>query len=179
MLTVLTDMPPSHLSRERESCPSQPVTLNITDIYRTRKDITLPFSTPIPVTPSSTSTETHVTSIHLKANTNVIIGIGAANLDPLIWGDNAHEWKPERWLGQGLDIASEKLPGVYSGMWVVMVFSQSIDCYIFSIYLGWLSWEVQEHACMSHGLLPIVSLLTHFPCHRGFKFSQLEMSMCI
>jgi len=46
----------------------------------------------------------------------VIIGIGAANLDPLIWGDNAHEWKPERWLGQGLDIASEKLPGVYSGM---------------------------------------------------------------
>jgi Cytochrome P450 len=55
-------------------------------------------------------------SIHLKANTNVIVGIAAVNCDPLIWGNDAEEWKPERWLGQGLDIASEKLPGVYSGM---------------------------------------------------------------
>ena len=60
----------------------------------------------------------------------MIIGISAANHDPLIWGDNVDEWKPERWLGQGLDIASEKLPGVYSGMWVV--FSWSIDLSYFS-----------------------------------------------
>lgn len=58
-----------------------------------------------------------INEIHLKNDTNVIVGIGAANRDPAIWGSDADEWKPERWLGKTPDqVAKERLPGVYSGM---------------------------------------------------------------
>ncbi len=82
---------------------------------------------------------TSVTSIPIAENQNVFIGIATANHDPAVWGDDAHEWKPERWLSTGesetreKDTFSEvdeytlgtrvpkqaseaKLPGVYSGM---------------------------------------------------------------
>lgn len=72
----------------------------------------LPLDTPV------TSTKGQVMSeIHLKNNTNVVLGLGAANRDPAIWGEDASEWKPERWLGKTPDqVAKERLPGVYSGM---------------------------------------------------------------
>jgi cytochrome P450 len=80
----------------------------------TRADISLPLSQPI-VTKSGDS----LSAIPLKNNTNVVIGIAGANRDKDIWGEDADEWKPDRWMGKGwVDVAtsSDKLPGVYSGM---------------------------------------------------------------
>ena len=81
-------------------------------VSRTRKDVVLPLSTPI-----VTISGEQISAIPIKNNTNIIIGMGAANRDPEVWGPDAEEWKPERWLGKGFaDVGKEKLPGVYSGM---------------------------------------------------------------
>ena len=61
-----------------------------------------------------------ITEVLVKNNTDVVVGIGAANRDVDIWGHDAEEWKPERWLGKTPDeVSNERLPGVYSGMSVV------------------------------------------------------------
>lgn len=87
---------------------------------RTRAVIFLPLSKPI----LSTS-GIPISAIPLKNNTSVIIGIAAANRDKDIWGADADEWKPERWLSEdGLSVRAaaggtengERFPGVYSGM---------------------------------------------------------------
>ena len=61
---------------------------------------------------------TQVDSIFIPVQSTVIIGIAASNTDKAIWGDDAHEWKPDRWLG-GIPYRTDddtKVPGVYSGM---------------------------------------------------------------
>lgn len=79
----------------------------------TRKDVVLPLGTPIKATDGITD----IHELHLKNNTNVILGLGAVNRDPAIWGEDACIWKPERWMGRVPDeVAKERLPGVYSGM---------------------------------------------------------------
>lgn len=58
-----------------------------------------------------------VTSIPLKKDTNVIISIINANRSKEIWGPDAEEWKPERWLSPLPDsVAKAHLPGVYASM---------------------------------------------------------------
>jgi Cytochrome P450 len=80
---------------------------------RTRQDVVLPLGTPI----KSTDGKTDISAIFLKNNTDVMVGMGAVNRDPEIWGDDAHLWKPERWLGKTTEqVASVRLPGIYSGM---------------------------------------------------------------
>ncbi|KAF7432814.1 cytochrome P450-dit2 [Pleurotus ostreatus] len=93
-----------------------------TFISRTaRKEMILPFSTPIPVQDPSPNGRTHVTSVHVKPNTNIILGLGAANRDPQIWGEDADEWLPDRWLDQPPEeVAKERLPGIYSGIMTFM-----------------------------------------------------------
>ena len=64
--------------------------------------------------------KTEITEIPIKKNTNVIISVLGANLSTEIWGEDAEEWKPERWLNRSPDsVASAHLPGVYSSMYVV------------------------------------------------------------
>jgi cytochrome P450 len=78
----------------------------------TRKDIVLPLGSPVVSTTGKVITE-----LHLKNNTNVVLGLGVANRDVSIWGEDADEWKPERWIGRSPDeVSKERLPGVYSGM---------------------------------------------------------------
>ena len=50
----------------------------------------------------------------------VVIGATAVNIDPLIWGPDAAEWKPERWLEPlPQSVTDAYLPGVFSNMWVI------------------------------------------------------------
>jgi hypothetical protein len=111
-LTAGTLLPP--LFPERTSNCSHSIVLSVLKPrFRTRQDIVLPLGTPV----TSCDGKTDIHEIFLKNNTNVILGLGAANRDPEIWGEDAHVWIPERWIGKTPDqVASTRLPGLYSGM---------------------------------------------------------------
>ncbi|TFK53929.1 cytochrome P450 [Heliocybe sulcata] len=89
-----------------------------------RKDTTLPLASPIQ---SASGTVMH--SVAVPAGTNVIISILAANHNKQVWGPDADDWRPERWLtetgerikfseGDGEEDREGRVryPGVYSSM---------------------------------------------------------------
>ncbi|KDR76361.1 hypothetical protein GALMADRAFT_68089 [Galerina marginata CBS 339.88] len=79
-------------------------------IRTTREDIVLPLSTPIK---GLDGREIH--EIPVPNNTNIIVGVMAANRNPEIWGPDSYEWKPERWLKPLPDtVPNAHLPGIYS-----------------------------------------------------------------
>jgi cytochrome P450 len=44
-----------------------------------------------------------------------MVGVLGANRNPEIWGDDAYEWKPERWLSPLPDsVTQAHMPGIYS-----------------------------------------------------------------
>lgn len=95
------------------------------DVSRTKQTTTLPLSRPILLSDGHTSTS----SIVAPKGTTIWISISGANRSKDIWGEDADEWKPQRWLGHSdssgeldpnlKDSAKQvkpKLPGIYSGM---------------------------------------------------------------
>ena len=59
--------------------------------------------------------ENYIQEIPVPKNTNVIIGIRASNRNKDLWGEDAREWKPERWLSPlPKTVEDAHLPGVYS-----------------------------------------------------------------
>lgn len=61
--------------------------------------------------------ESMISEIALKKNTGVIISILNANHCKAIWGEDAAEWKPERWLKPLPDsVAQAHMPAVYGNM---------------------------------------------------------------
>lgn len=101
---------------------------------RARQSTVLPLQNPV-----RAADGTLTSSIPVDANTTVIIGILAANHNKHIWGEDASEWRPERWLtssGKRIRMSQEaleeddaeqvenvpgtvdgvKFPGVYASM---------------------------------------------------------------
>ncbi|KAL5524290.1 hypothetical protein ACEPAF_9430 [Sanghuangporus sanghuang] len=77
----------------------------------TRKDVVLPLLWPI----KSADEKTEIKQIPIKSNTNVIISVIGANTNKRVWGDDAEEWKPERWMQPLPESATKvRLPGIYS-----------------------------------------------------------------
>ncbi|KAI0350849.1 cytochrome P450 [Trametes cingulata] len=74
------------------------------------KDTTLPLSKPMRGADGSM-----IDRVPIPKGTNVLIAVQACNRNKAIWGDDAGEWKPERWL-KPLPKALEDagIPGVYS-----------------------------------------------------------------
>lgn len=105
---------------------------DVINYHRTTKDIVLPLLHPIPSEVSGSKKA--IQEIFLKKDTGIIISMFAANRSKTTWGEDAEEWKPERWMGEsyqdnGIDdvqsednetygrrVTKERLPGVYSGM---------------------------------------------------------------
>ena len=57
---------------------------------------------------------TPITEVFVPKGTVVHIGIRAANQDRTIWGDDATEWKPERWLKPlPEEVVNSKIPGAH------------------------------------------------------------------
>ncbi|KAG6835647.1 hypothetical protein H0H93_016143 [Arthromyces matolae] len=83
----------------------------ITRVMRVaRKDIMLPLSTPIKGVDGR-----EMDSILVPKDTKIIVSIINANRDPLLWGPDSLEWKPERWLSPLPEALHEAhLPGIYS-----------------------------------------------------------------
>ncbi|KAL0062020.1 hypothetical protein AAF712_011098 [Marasmius tenuissimus] len=74
------------------------------------QDAIVPFTTPVRCTDGSVINE-----ITLPARTKVHIDIVNANRNPELWGPDALEWKPERWLASLPSALTEaKVPGIYS-----------------------------------------------------------------
>ena len=97
-----------------------------------------------------------MTEIFIPKGTVVFCALAEANRSKAIWGEDALEWKPERWLNPLPEtVTNARVPGVYSN---VLTFSGgSRACmYVFTIYR--------------------YSLALLIPNLSGFKFSLLEMS---
>ncbi|KAL0060215.1 hypothetical protein AAF712_012970, partial [Marasmius tenuissimus] len=70
----------------------------------------VPLSTPVRCTDGS-----FINEITVPADTKVLIDIVNANRNPELWGSDATEWKPERWLSSlPSNLAEAKIPGIYS-----------------------------------------------------------------
>ncbi|KAG0707410.1 cytochrome P450, partial [Suillus ampliporus] len=98
---------------------------------RVTKATTLPLQFPV-----RSSSGAEVSAISIPEKTIVVISILTANRNRTIWGDDANEWKPERWLSSpGTDVPFDgaevlpsksaptagvkdgvRYPGVYSNM---------------------------------------------------------------
>lgn len=73
-------------------------------------DIVLPFSRPI-----KGNDGTYMREVLVPKNTNVFVSILNSNRDPETWGDDALQWKPERWLSPlPQSVVDAEIPGVYS-----------------------------------------------------------------
>jgi cytochrome P450 len=72
----------------------------------------LPLSTPITGIDGRT-----LDSITIPKSTHLLLGLLATNKDKAIWGEDAHEWKPERWMKPLPEtVAKARVPGVYANM---------------------------------------------------------------
>ncbi|KAF8202148.1 cytochrome P450 [Pholiota molesta] len=75
-----------------------------------RQDIVLPLSNPIKGVDGRAISE-----VFVPTDTKLTIGIMASNRNPELWGPDAHEFKPERWLNPLPDtLTAAHLPGIYS-----------------------------------------------------------------
>lgn len=79
-------------------------------LSRAKRDFVLPVSEAIPGVNGSP-----VKEIPVPKGTTIYIGIRASNLDKRIWGEDALEFKPERWLAPlPSSLTEARIPGVYS-----------------------------------------------------------------
>ncbi|KAF8159576.1 cytochrome P450 [Crassisporium funariophilum] len=79
-------------------------------IRTAKEDVILPFSVPIKGVDGRDLQE-----VVVPKGTNVMISILAANRNREIWGPDAYEWKPERWLNPlPGSVTGAQLPGIYS-----------------------------------------------------------------
>ena len=89
----------------------------------TRQDVILPLSTPIKGLDGR-----EITEVPIPNNTDITVGIFAANSNPEIWGPDSYEWKPERWLTPlPNSVSAARIPGVYSNLWVQFILSKRLS----------------------------------------------------
>jgi len=82
-------------------------------VRTTRRDTVMPLLWPI----KSADGKSTISEVPVKNNTNVIISILGANRSTEVWGPDAEDWKPERWLKPLPESVSKAhMPGVYSSM---------------------------------------------------------------
>ena len=60
---------------------------------------------------------TMITELPLKKGTEIALGIQGVNTSEELWGPDALDWTPERWLSPlPKEISEARIPGVYSNM---------------------------------------------------------------
>ncbi|KAI9057203.1 cytochrome P450 [Trametes sanguinea] len=85
----------------------------VTQVFReTRQDAVLPLAKPIRGLDG-----TLINEVFLPKGTTVCAGLLNCNRNKALWGEDAYEWKPERWLSPLPSAVTEaKIPGVYSNL---------------------------------------------------------------
>lgn len=88
-------------------------TRSFIQVNSARKDAILPLSQPIRGLDGS-----EMENIFVPKDTDIMVGILAVNRDPAIWGEDADQWKPERWLEPlPAQVTEARVPGVYANMY--------------------------------------------------------------
>ncbi|KAJ7302444.1 cytochrome P450 [Mycena albidolilacea] len=101
----------------------------VTFIWRqTTKDVVVPLTHPI----RSTTTGEEINEMLIEQGTAVYLGLAAANRSTAVWGPDASEFKPERWLNRTQ--TESKLPGAYSGMMTFLSGAKVCPGRIFAIF---------------------------------------------
>ncbi|KAI0329087.1 cytochrome P450 [Cubamyces sp. BRFM 1775] len=85
----------------------------VAQVFReTRKDVVLPLAEPIRGVDGKMIHE-----IFVPEGTTVVAGLLNCNRNKALWGEDAYEWKPERWLKPLPTAVSEaRIPGVYANL---------------------------------------------------------------
>jgi len=117
----------------------------------TLKDAILPLSEPLTGVNGKA-----ITSIPIPKGTTVYIAVGAANHNRRIWGDDALEFKPERWHNGKAGDRMEKISGIYGNT---------------------MTFNGGERSCIGFqfAILEIKIVLSVFLRH--FKFSLADQSV--
>lgn len=80
-----------------------------------RQDGQLPLLFPI-----QSSSGSQIDTVFVPKGTNIFVGLEATNTDPKIWGADALDWVPQRWLGQlPEEVSKAGIPGIYSNLYVI------------------------------------------------------------
>jgi len=73
------------------------------------QDVTIPLHIPVKGTD-----EQMISQIHVAKNQNIIIGVANCNRDARVWGNDATEWKPQRWLEPlPQSLVEARIPGIF------------------------------------------------------------------
>ncbi|OBZ67957.1 Docosahexaenoic acid omega-hydroxylase CYP4F3 [Grifola frondosa] len=103
-----------HSESKSDSCSPTSFSSHRSVIYidRAKKDTVLPLSEPVLGLDGSMIHE-----IPISKGTSILIGVTGSNTSKALWGEDASEWKPDRWLSP-LPRALEEahIPGVYSNL---------------------------------------------------------------
>ncbi|KAI0058905.1 cytochrome P450 [Artomyces pyxidatus] len=76
-----------------------------------RADISVPLSEPVQTSGGA------ISSLFIPQGTNLLVDVGGVNRDPRIWGADAEEWRPERFLAPLPEsVAEARIPGVLSNL---------------------------------------------------------------
>lgn len=55
--------------------------------------------------------------VFVPKGTAVVPNLQASNCNTALWGEDAMEWRPERWMGQlPEELEEARIPGVYSNL---------------------------------------------------------------
>ncbi|KAJ3560047.1 hypothetical protein NP233_g11086 [Leucocoprinus birnbaumii] len=75
-----------------------------------QKDMILPLSKPI-----RDANGRELAEIFIPKGTDIVVSIVGSNCNPELWGADAHEWKPDRWLDSlPRTLEEAHMPGIYS-----------------------------------------------------------------
>ena len=62
-----------------------------------------------------------ITKIPVPKGTTVLLNLRACNTDKALWGEDAGEWKPERWLKPlPRTVEEARIPGIYANLYVLV-----------------------------------------------------------
>ena len=91
---------------------------------------------------------TPIREITVPKGTPIAVGIFSSNRNKALWGEDAGEWKPERWLSEGglpEGIAGAQIPGVYSNLCVSVV---TFDMACAYLYVPRMTFSGGGRSCM-------------------------------
>ncbi|KAJ7678438.1 cytochrome P450 [Mycena olivaceomarginata] len=127
----------------------------------TLKDTILPLSEPLTGVNGKA-----ITSIPIPKGTTVYVAIGAANHNRRIWGDDALQFKPERWHNGKAGDRMEKISGIYGNTMTFIGGERSCMCFL-SVFLRHFKFSLADQSVSWKipGIIavPIVEGKIHLP----------------